>query len=161
MFQRIDEFIITLRYQFFSSLNSSRELSFLDFTFEKIFFMRFSKPVPLKEIASIIGAEIVGSDQGAALGINEIHKVEEGDLVFVDHPKYYQKCIQSAASYIIINEVTEFPSHKSLLLVREPFEAYLKIVQHFRPFEPLNKSISDSATIGKGTVIMPGAVIGL
>ena len=122
--------------------------------------MRFSKPVPLKEIASIIGAEIVGSDQGAALGINEIHKVEEGDLVFVDHPKYYQKCIQSAASYIIINEVTEFPAHKSLLVVKEPFEAYLKIVQHFRPFEPLTKSISDSATIGKGTVIMPGAVIG-
>jgi UDP-3-O-[3-hydroxymyristoyl] glucosamine N-acyltransferase len=122
--------------------------------------MRFSKPVPLKEIASLIEAEIIGAADREALGINEIHKVEEGDLVFVDHPKYYQKCIQSAASFIIINQVTEFPSHKSLLLVKEPFEAYIRIVQHFRPFIPLSKPISDSAAIGNDTVIMPGAVIG-
>ena len=64
--------------------------------------MRFENPVPLTEIARLIGAEIVGNTEGVASGINEIHKVEEGDLVFVDHPKYYQKCINSAASFIII-----------------------------------------------------------
>src|SRR5687768_9962893 len=122
--------------------------------------MRFDQPVPLTRIAKLINAELIGNTTASALGINEIHKVEEGDLVFVDHPKYYQKCIQSKASFIIINEVTEFPSHKSLLLVREPFEAYLKIVQHFRPFQPLTQPVSDTAIIGKGTVVMPGAVIG-
>ncbi len=122
--------------------------------------MKFFHPVPLKDIAQLIGAEIIGEANRDARGINEIHKVEEGDLVFVDHPKYYQKCIQSAASYIIINQVTDFPSHKTLLLVKEPFEAYQKIVAHFRPFEPLLKNISDSSTVGKGSVIMPGAVIG-
>jgi UDP-3-O-[3-hydroxymyristoyl] glucosamine N-acyltransferase len=86
--------------------------------------------------------------------------VEEGDLVFVDHPKYYQKCINSAATYIIINQETACPSHKSLLLVAEPFEAYQKIIHHFRPFTPLQKHISDSAVIGEGTIIMPGAVLG-
>src|SRR5215216_1469151 len=100
---------------------------FFAFTFEKRFFMRFEKPVPLTEIARLIGAEIIGEKKGAASGINEIHKVEEGDLVFVDHPKYYQKCINSAASYIIINQKTDFPPQKALLLVEEPFEAYLKI----------------------------------
>ena len=133
---------------------------FFAFTFEKNFFMRFEKPVPLKEIARLIGAEIIGENKGDASGINEIHKVEEGDLVFVDHPKYYEKCINSAATYIIINQKTGFPPQKSLLLVDEPFEAYLKIVEHFRPFQPVIKSISDTATIGKDTVIMQGAVIG-
>ena len=122
--------------------------------------MRFERPIPITELAQLINAEIIGEKEGAATGINEIHKVEEGDVVFVDHPKYYQKCIQSAATYIIINQRTEFPPHKALLLIDDPFEAYLKIVQHYRPFEPLLKSVSESANVGEGTVIMPGAIIG-
>jgi UDP-3-O-[3-hydroxymyristoyl] glucosamine N-acyltransferase len=122
--------------------------------------MRFEKPVPITEIAGLIGAEIIGDQDGAATGINEIHKVEEGDLVFVDHPKYYQTCINSAATHIIINQRTEFPPHKTLLLVDEPFEAYQKIVEQFRPFQPITKAISDTTTVGKDTVIMHGAVIG-
>jgi UDP-3-O-[3-hydroxymyristoyl] glucosamine N-acyltransferase len=122
--------------------------------------MRFEKAVPLTEIAQLIGARIIGNSDRAATGINEIHKVEEGDLVFVDHPKYYQTCINSAASFIIINQETDFPPHKSLLLVDEPFEAYQTIVSHYRPFTPLTKAISDTATIGEGSMVMPGAVIG-
>jgi UDP-3-O-[3-hydroxymyristoyl] glucosamine N-acyltransferase len=122
--------------------------------------MRFEKPVPLTEIASLIGAELIGKADGAASGINEIHKVEEGDLVFVDHPKYYRKCIESAATYIIINQKTDFPPHKALLLVTDPFEAYQKIVSTFRPFQPLSGTISSTAFIGKDTIIMPGAIIG-
>ena len=122
--------------------------------------MRFDRPIPVTEIAQMIGAEIIGEGVGAATGINEIHKVEEGDLVFVDHPKYYQRCIQSAATFIIINQRTEFPPHKALLLVDDPFEAYLKIVQHFRPFQPLNKNLSETAIVGEDTIIMPGVVLG-
>mgnify|MGYP001240468535 CR=1 FL=1 len=122
--------------------------------------MRFEKPVPVTEIARLIGAEIAGNKNGEATGINEIHKVEEGDLAFVDHPKYYRKCIDSAASFIIINQMTEFPEHKALLVVEQPFEAYLKIVNHFRPFNPSMKQQSDTAVTGEGTVIMPGAYIG-
>jgi UDP-3-O-[3-hydroxymyristoyl] glucosamine N-acyltransferase len=122
--------------------------------------MQFEKPVPISQIAKLIGAEIIGEGEGVATGINEIHRVEEGDIVFVDHPKYYQKCIQSAATFIIINQRTEFPPHKALLLVEQPFEAYLKIAQHFKPFQPSSKAVSDTAIIGKDTVIMPGAFIG-
>ncbi|NTS42481.1 UDP-3-O-(3-hydroxymyristoyl)glucosamine N-acyltransferase [Flavisolibacter sp. BT320] len=122
--------------------------------------MRFEKKVPLTSIAALIGARIVGDSEREASGINEIHKVEEGDLVFVDHPKYYQKCIHSAASFIIINQETEFPPHKSLLVVDDPFEAYQKIVAHYRPFTPLQKAVSDTATIGEGSLVMPGAIVG-
>ena len=122
--------------------------------------MRFERPIPVTEIAQLINAEIIGEDEGAATGLNEIHKVEEGDIVFVDHPKYYKKCIQSAASFIIINQRTEFPPHKALLLVDDPFEAYLKIINHYHPFEPLTKAMSETAIVGEGTIVMPGAVIG-
>ncbi|MFX6808014.1 hypothetical protein ABTH26_20110, partial [Acinetobacter baumannii] len=47
-----------------------------------------------------------------------------------------------------------------LLVVAEPFEAYLKIVEHFRPVSTYVSSISKTATIGEGTIIMPNVFIG-
>lgn len=122
--------------------------------------MRFEQPVPLTQIAALINAELIGNTTAAATGINEIHKVEEGDLVFVDHPKYYDTCIRSAASFIIINKKTGFPEGKALLVTDDPFEAYQTIIRHFRPFAPSMKMISDTAVIGEGTSILPNAYIG-
>jgi UDP-3-O-[3-hydroxymyristoyl] glucosamine N-acyltransferase len=122
--------------------------------------MKFPSPVSLQWMADFLGAELMGNKNDMASGINELHKVEKGDLVFVDHPKYYDTCIKSAASFIIINKVVPFPEGKALFIVDQPFEAYLKIVKHFRPFEPAAKNISDSSVIGEGTYIYPGAFIG-
>jgi UDP-3-O-[3-hydroxymyristoyl] glucosamine N-acyltransferase len=122
--------------------------------------MKFPAPVSIKWIANLIGAELTGNTEGMATGINEIHKVEPGDLVFVDHPKYYDKCLHSEATFIIINQKTECPEGKALLIVDKPFEAYQTIVRHFRPFRPADKPISDTATIGEGTYIAPNVFIG-
>jgi UDP-3-O-[3-hydroxymyristoyl] glucosamine N-acyltransferase len=122
--------------------------------------MQFPSPVSVQWLAGFLGAELIGDKNGQATGINEIHKVEKGDLVFVDHPKYYDTCLRSAASYVIINKAVEVPPGKALLVVGQPFEAYLKIVRHFRPFEPAPKMISDSAIIGKDTYVYPNVFIG-
>ncbi len=123
--------------------------------------MKFPAPVSVQWIAELINAEVAGNSEAQASGINEIHKVESGDLVFVDHPKYYDTCLKSEASFIIINtkEVT-IPEGKAILICNEPFEAYLKIVNHFRPFTGSSKSISDDVLIGEGTVVMPNVFIG-
>jgi UDP-3-O-[3-hydroxymyristoyl] glucosamine N-acyltransferase len=122
--------------------------------------MRFEKAVPVTTIASMIGADLEGNKDGMVTGINEIHRVETGDLVFVDHPKYYETCLQSAATYIIINKKTACPDGKALLIVDDPFRAYLKIVRFYRPFQPSMQQVSETAVIGAGTVIMPGAYVG-
>jgi len=122
--------------------------------------MKFPAPVSVQWIANLIGAELTGNTDGIATGINEIHKVESGDLVFVDHPKYYDKCLHSAATFIIINQKTDCPEGKALLIVDKPFEAYQTIVHHFRPFKPADKPVSDTATIGEGTYIAPNVYIG-
>ncbi|MEY4868236.1 MAG: hypothetical protein RIT36_1135 [Bacteroidota bacterium] len=122
--------------------------------------MKFPSPVSIEWIATLINARIEGNTTGFATGINEIHKVEEGDLVFVDHPKYYTKCIDSAASFIIIDQSTECPAGKALLIVEQPFEAYLKIVEQFRPFHPTTSMIDPTATIGEGSYVAPNAFIG-
>lgn len=123
--------------------------------------MEFPQPVTAEWIAELIGAELIGDPAMKAGGINELHKVKAGDLVFVDHPKYYDSCLKSAATHVIINDKTvERPEGKVLLYSEEPFEAYLKIVTHFRPFTAASTMISPSATIGRNTIISPGVFIG-
>jgi UDP-3-O-[3-hydroxymyristoyl] glucosamine N-acyltransferase len=123
--------------------------------------MKLSAPVSVKWFASLIESEIIGNDQLEITGVNEIHQVENGDIVFVDHPKYYATCLNSAASCIIINsKEVMVPEGKCLLYCADPFEAYLKIIKHFKPFEVSTKSISDDVIIGEGTIIMPNVFIG-
>ena len=122
--------------------------------------MRFDQPIPISAIAELINAELRGKKDGLASGINEIHRVEPGDIVFVDHPKYYASTIASVATFIIINKEMDFHEGKALLIVNDPFEAYLAIVRKYRPFNPSMKMISDSSSAGEGTVIMPNAYIG-
>lgn len=122
--------------------------------------MQFQTPVHIKDIAQLINATIIGNSEALATGINEIHKVSDGDLVFVDHPKYYHSCINSSASFIIINKEMEFPEGKALLIVENPFEAYCKIVNTYRPFQPCHQLISPSSSIGEDSFVYPNVFIG-
>ena len=117
--------------------------------------MRFTKPVTVEWIAELIHGEVVGDASATVIGINEIHKVEKGDLCFVDHPKYYDKSLNSNATHIIINtKNVNIPKGKNLLVVDEPFEAYLKIVNHFRPFHATKNLQNENAVIGEGTIVI-------
>lgn len=114
----------------------------------------------LQSIAKIINAKMIGDEKHSITGINEIHMVEAGDLCFVDHPKYYDKCLNSAATTILINQEVECPAGKALLISSDPFRDYNKLVNFFQPFSPALAAISDTAEIGEGTVIQPGVYIG-
>ena len=122
--------------------------------------MKFSKSYPLKEIAEIIGCQYVGDDSFPVFGMNEIHVVSAGDIVFVDHPKYYDKALQSAATIVLINKEVDCPEGKALLISDDPFRDFNKLASHFRPFEIASKSISESAKIGSNTIIQPNCFIG-
>lgn len=122
--------------------------------------MKFPKAYPLKEIAALIGSEYVGADDFPVHGMNEIHVVEPGDIVFVDHPKYYDKALQSAATIVLINKQVECPEGKVLLVSDDPFRDFNKLTRHFMPFRSSNASIAETAQIGEGTVIQPNAFVG-
>lgn len=122
--------------------------------------MKFPNPITVRDVANLIHANVIGDEQALATGINEIHRVENGDLAFVDHPKYYDKCLRSAASFIIIDREVANTYGKTILVCEHPFEAYLAIVKHFRPFVASHNAVSDSAVIGKDTIVMPGSFIG-
>lgn len=122
--------------------------------------MKFNKTYTLKQIAEIINSKYIGIDDFPVHGMNEIHVVEPGDIVFVDHPKYYDKALQSAATIVLINKEVACPEGKALLISDDPFRDFNLLTKHFKPFQFSNVSISDSAIIGDGTLIQPNCFVG-
>jgi len=122
--------------------------------------MKFPRPYTLKEISEIIGAEYVGSEDFPVLGMNEIHVVEEGDIVFVDHPKYYDKALNCKATIVLINKKTDCPKGKALLISDDPFGDFNKLAQFFAPFKSADSAIAKTARMGKNTIIQPNVFIG-
>ncbi len=122
--------------------------------------MKLSPPQTLEQTANLLQAKYEGPPQHLITGLNEIHRVEKGDLVFVDHHKYYDKALQSKATTILINKKVDCPEGKALIFADDPFTAYNTLVRHFHPANLSLKQVSATAKIGKNTVIMPGVYIG-
>ncbi|MGK0387072.1 MAG: UDP-3-O-[3-hydroxymyristoyl] glucosamine N-acyltransferase [Patiriisocius sp.] len=122
--------------------------------------MKFSTPQTLEKIATILACDFVGDTHFPVLGMNEIHVVQPGDIVFVDHPKYYNKALASAATIVLINKKVDCPPGKALLISEEPFNDFNKLTHHFNPFQQARAAIADSTKIGKNTVIQPNVFIG-
>ncbi|MFS4468374.1 UDP-3-O-(3-hydroxymyristoyl)glucosamine N-acyltransferase [Maribacter sp. 2210JD10-5] len=122
--------------------------------------MKFPTAFSLAQISELIKAEFVGDANFPVLGMNEIHVVEKGDIVFVDHPKYYDKALESAATIVLINKKVACPEGKALLISDDPFRDFNILSNYFRPFKSSDKSIAVSAKIGKNTIIQPNVFIG-
>lgn len=122
--------------------------------------MKFQTPQTLKAIAEIIDCEYVGEANFPVKGMNEIHVVRPGDIVFVDHPKYYTKALESQATIILINKKVSCPPGKALLISDDPFRDFNTLTNHFNPFKGARAAIAESAKIGKHTIIQPNVFIG-
>lgn len=122
--------------------------------------MKFPTAQSLKDIAEFLEVDYVGPDDFPVEGMNEIHVVEAGDIVFVDHPKYYDKALHSNATIILINKKVDCPDGKALLISDDPFRDFNKLTSKFKPFQASDSSIAPTASIGKNTVIQPNVFIG-
>ena len=122
--------------------------------------MKFPCHYSLHEISELLQIEYIGDKHFPVLGMNEIHVVEYGDIVFVDHPKYYSKALESKASVVLINKKVDCPDGKALLISKDPFSDFNKLTKHFKPFKTASSSISTTASIGEGTIIQPNVFIG-
>lgn len=122
--------------------------------------MKFKQALTVKEVADLIGCSFVGNEQHLVLGLNEIHRVEVGDLVFVDHPKYYDKALKSAATTILIDKKVDCPEGKALIISSAPFDDYNKLAKIFSPFVPQTSNIGEACEIAPSAIIYPNVFIG-
>lgn len=121
--------------------------------------MRFQKPQALKTIADLIGAQFIGDENFQVLGTNEIHRVKAGEIVFVNHPKYYDKALNSEATIVLIDKEVPCPEGKVLLVSDDPFRDFNKINEHYQgiqTFETTGKNLE----IGENCKIHPSVIIG-
>lgn len=121
--------------------------------------MTFNQPQTLRNIADLIGAKMIGDENFPVLGTNEIHRVKAGEIVFVNHPKYYDKALNSEATIILIDKVVDCPEGKALLVSDDPFRDFNKINTHFTRIYNFTEELHD-IEVGDGTRIHPSAVIG-
>ena len=137
--------------------------------------MDLKQPLTAADVAAMIGAKALGNTQRLVTGINEINRIREGDLLFVDHPKYYAKALNSSASVVLINkDDVAIPEGKAIIFCTDPCAEYNKLVAHFSPrlgWGGMGPSIGENSQvhptavigpevrIGKDCNIMPGVVI--
>jgi UDP-3-O-[3-hydroxymyristoyl] glucosamine N-acyltransferase len=120
--------------------------------------MRLSRSFAAHELATLTDARLLGDDLTQITGLNEINRVEAGDLIFVDHLKYYAKALNSPATAVLINTAeVNVPDGKVLLVCADPCAAYERLVQHFSPRQPWPLK---ALLVGKSTEVHPTAVIG-
>ena len=122
--------------------------------------MKLNIPLKAKDIALKYQAKIIGNEEAQIGSINEIHKLTEDSITFVNHPKYYEKVLGSVARVILINQEVKCPKGKTLLVVDDPFQVYNELALEARPFIPSSQMISPLAEIGEGTMIQPNVFIG-
>jgi UDP-3-O-[3-hydroxymyristoyl] glucosamine N-acyltransferase len=97
-----------------------------------------------------------------------IDDAKEGDITFLQNPKYKDKLINSKASACILSEanIDKAPKGMALLVSKDPYYSYTKIVEKFYHKENLFLSVSEYAdvdltsSIGNRTVIGSGVHIG-
>ena len=121
--------------------------------------MKFQSPQSLKTIAELINAKFVGDENFQVFGTNEIHRVKAGEIVFVNHPKYYDKALFSEATIILIDKEVDCPDGKALLISEDPFRDFNKINEHYQGIQTF-ETTGQNAVIGKNCKIHPSVVIG-
>lgn len=119
--------------------------------------MQLDKPLTAAEIAALIGAEAKGNAGRLVTGLNEINRVGEGDLVYVDHPKWYDKALNSAATTVLIDKEVAPPEGKAIIISSDPCRDYNLLMRRFMPRVGWN---SENIIIGEGSQVHPSAVIG-
>jgi UDP-3-O-[3-hydroxymyristoyl] glucosamine N-acyltransferase len=109
-------------------------------------------------------------------GINTLQDAKEGEISFLENPKYAKYLKDTKASAVLIREeyVKSLPQNVIALITDEPYLKLAYLTKYFvkAPWEDggyqINKSakidasvrIGKGARIGKNVVIMPNAVIG-
>lgn len=122
--------------------------------------MKFPTPLSLQQVADIINAKVIGDPTIMLEGTNEINRVEKGDIAFAEHPKYFDKALQSAATAAIVNQEVEAPEGKGVLVVEKPFEAFNALNLKFGPTIHSYTAIDHSSFVGEGTYIAQNVVLG-
>jgi UDP-3-O-[3-hydroxymyristoyl] glucosamine N-acyltransferase len=116
----------------------------------------------LRDIATLLGAELVGDGAIEIRRVAKIEEAREGDISFVANPKYARFLSTTHASAVIVGRKLNVPEAgesqplPALVRVDDPYASFLKVLVTFHPQkDPLPPGIHPTA------VIDPSAKLGV
>ncbi|HPX10780.1 MAG TPA: UDP-3-O-(3-hydroxymyristoyl)glucosamine N-acyltransferase [Syntrophales bacterium] len=119
----------------------------------------------LGEIASHVGAAVVGDATVPVRHIRGLQEAEEGDLTFFTNPRYRSLLERTRASAILVPKGIDVPG-KNLVVADDPYVAFARLLNLFYPEKRpapgirVGAWISPGARIQEGATVYPGAYVG-
>ena len=102
----------------------------------------------LREIADLIGGEILGDSQVVISGINALDMASDGELSFFFDNRYRDMAKVTKASALIVSQPTDIYKGPQIV-VQDPRLAYARVAALFAPQLPRFSGISKDANIDK------------
>jgi len=114
----------------------------------------------LKELAELVGGEIVGDAGVVITGVSGIKEARDGDITFLANPKYFPLLDKTRASAVITGRDIQ-SSSKPIIRTDNPSLAFVKIVTSLVPSEVNHpKGIHPTAIVGKKAALGENVAIG-
>jgi UDP-3-O-[3-hydroxymyristoyl] glucosamine N-acyltransferase len=107
----------------------------------------------LKELAALVGGDLSGDGEIEIRAVTPIDEAGHGDITFITNPKYRRLLAKTKASAVIVSKEEEAPSTINLIRVEDPYLAFAKVLDIFKPVTTRYKGIHPKAEIHKNTVI--------
>ena len=120
----------------------------------------------LKELAGLLGAELVGDPNVIIDSASTLEDARPGQISFLSNPKYVSQLDGTKASAVIVA-----PSVKveriAMLKAKDPYYAFALAVTHLHgvrkhPHAGVHPraAVDPTASIGEGTIVYPGVYVG-
>lgn len=114
----------------------------------------------VKEIATLVGGEVVGDAEAVITGISGIKEAREGDVTFLANPRYAPYLEKTGASAVIVSPDIKAQG-KTLIVSDNPSFAFARLLTSIAPSRSLHpKGIHPSAVIAKDVTLGKDVAIG-
>lgn len=113
----------------------------------------------LREIADLIQGTVLGDDSINIEALSTLDNIEPRSLVFAQSASSLKTAEDSdAAAILVAKSVTSLK--KTVIQVSHPFKAFISLLNHFNPADPISPGIHPSAIIGEGVQLGEDVFIG-
>ncbi len=109
----------------------------------------------VKQIASLLEAELVGNEDLEISNINTIEKATEGELTFLANKKYEKFLSTTRAGCIIVDETADISKYKSktFIVCKDAYFCFAKVLQTLYGFKKKEAYISKKASVSESAYI--------
>lgn len=114
----------------------------------------------LRELADIVGAELVGEADCQINSIASLSNAKPGSISFLSNRQFNDQLATTKASAVIISQADKTNLCTNGLIADDPYVAYAKVATLLHPFVNQQTGVHASAVVDEGAHVDPTAWIG-